>query len=64
MKVLFIAAGGSYYGANRSMLALITDLRKRYDIDVRVAVVGQNFWKVSLENSPLVNTLQENNIPV
>lgn len=64
MKVLFIAAGGSYYGANRSMLALIADLRERYDVDVRVAVVGQKFWKVSLENSPLVIALRENNIPV
>lgn len=59
MKVLFIAAGGSFYGANRSMLALIVDLRERYNVDVRVAVVGQKFWKVSLENSPLVNALHE-----
>ena len=64
MKVLFIAAGGSFYGANRSMLALIVDLRERYNVDVRVAVVGQKFWKVSLENSPLVNALHENSILV
>lgn len=64
MKVLFIAAGGSYYGANKSMLALIVDLRERYDVNAQVAVVGQNFWKVSLENSPFVIALQENNIPV
>lgn len=61
-KVMYIAASGVMYGANKSMFALLCDLRERYNIEPVVLIAGQSFIKPKSVNSALAMQLKEKGI--
>lgn len=55
MKVLFITHYGSLYGANRALLSLIKDLRRRYDVSPYI---------LALADGPIFSEAKHLGIPI